>query len=71
MTTIEKIEQGMRLIVEGCKDVKHCNDCPFVKFCDVTPEHWFAEEDEIPDEDWGYNEDMGFDAYEGCYTWDC
>ena len=29
------------------------------------------EEDENPDEDWGYNEDMGFDPYLGCYTDDC
>lgn len=29
----------------------------------------FAPEDEP--EDWGYNEDEGFDPYEGCYTWDC
>jgi len=29
------------------------------------------EEDEDPDEDWGYNEDMGFDPYLGCYTDDC
>jgi len=24
-----------------------------------------------PYEDWGYNEDEGFDPYAGCYTWDC
>lgn len=23
------------------------------------------------DPDWGYNEDMGFDPYMGCYTDDC
>lgn len=23
------------------------------------------------DSDWGYNEDMGFDPYMGCYTDDC
>lgn len=23
------------------------------------------------DPDWGYNEDMGFDPYEGSYTYDC
>jgi len=22
-------------------------------------------------EDWGYNEDEGFDPYEGCYSYDC
>lgn len=29
------------------------------------------EEEEDFDEDWGYNEDMGFDPYLGCYTDDC
>lgn len=27
--------------------------------------------DEYEDDDWGYNEDEGFDPYEGCYTFDC
>ena len=26
---------------------------------------------EEPDCDWGYNEDMGYDPYLGCYTDDC
>ena len=34
------------------------------------------DDDSIPEEDyydydWGYNEDMGFDPYLGCYTDDC
>ena len=30
------------------------------------------EQDEFDDDvDWGYNEDEGFDPYEGCYSWDC
>ena len=29
------------------------------------------EEEEEPDLDWGYNEDMGYDPYMGCYTDDC
>ena len=28
-----------------------------------------AEPDDDPD--WGYNEDMGYDPYEGCYSFDC
>ena len=27
--------------------------------------------EEEPDSDWGFNEDEGFDPYEGCYTFDC
>ena len=27
--------------------------------------------EEEPDCDWGFNEDMGFDPYMGCYTDDC
>ena len=42
---------------------------------DVTDEDWEVPEDEDEDFDddldWGYNEDMGFDAYLGCYTDDC
>ncbi len=30
-----------------------------------------AEANDYPDPDWGYNEDMGFDPYMGCYTDDC
>ena len=29
------------------------------------------EKEPEPDEDWGYNEDEGFDPYLGCYTEDC
>ena len=28
-------------------------------------------DDGCPIEDWGYNEDEGFDPYMGEYTWDC
>ena len=28
-------------------------------------------DDGCPVEDWGYNEDEGFDPYMGEYTWDC
>ena len=42
----------------------------------ICPECWngmFGDEDEDEDwdEDWGYNEDEGFDPYEGCWTGDC
>ena len=30
-----------------------------------------GDEEEETDEDWGYNEDEGFDPYLGCYTDDC
>lgn len=29
------------------------------------------EDEEDYDEDWGFNEDEGFDPYEGCWTGDC
>ena len=31
----------------------------------------FEDEDPSEDNDWGYNEDMGFDPYLGCYTDEC
>ena len=42
----------------------------------ICPKCWDSmfgqsDEDEPEDEDWGYNEDMGFDPYMGCYTDDC
>lgn len=36
------------------------------------PEEDEDDDDEYPDyPDWGYDEDEGYDPYEGCYTWDC
>lgn len=40
----------------------------------ICPTCWnetFSGGEEEPDEDWGYNEDEGFDPYLGCYTDDC
>ena len=74
MTDYEKIDAGMRLMAEGCAEAKSCQYCPFRKFCDKQPTDWFSADDEnevVDDCDWGYNEDMGYDPYEGCYTWDC
>ena len=34
-------------------------------------EDWGDDEWEDEDVDWNYNEDEGFDPYEGCYTYDC
>lgn len=34
-------------------------------------EDWDEENEDFEDSDWDYNEDEGFDPYEGCYTWDC
>ena len=74
MTAFEKIETGMRLMAEGCEEAKSCSNCPYEKLCERMPSSWLDstfEDDEEVDYDWGYNEDMGYDPYEGCYTWDC
>lgn len=45
-----------------------------IMFLDTTEVLWDWEsycEEEAYDDDWDYNEDMGFDPYEGCYTFDC
>lgn len=34
-------------------------------------EIWVEDDDPDEDEDWEYNEDMGFDPYMGCYSDDC
>lgn len=44
-----------------------CPDCWDKMFWQEEDE----DSDENLDEDWGYNEDMGFDPYLGCYTDDC
>ena len=40
-----------------------------------TPEELYPDDPSVEEEmgwtDWGYNEDMGFDPYMGCYTDDC
>ena len=46
----EQIQEGMKLIKEGCEAnqwASHCNECPFFKFCDLMlkdvdliPEEW-------------------------------
>lgn len=41
---------------------------------ECTPDPNYEEsnfENENYDSDWGYNEDMGYDPYMGCYTDDC
>jgi len=39
--------------------------------CSSDDESTSEEDDSCPVEDWGYNEDEGFDPYLGEYTWDC
>ena len=36
-----------------------------------NPEDYSFEVLETDTTDWDYNEDCGFDPYEGCYTYDC
>ena len=42
-----------------------CSEC-WGKEDDVLEEDWWGD-----DPNWGYNEDMGYDPYMGCYTDDC
>lgn len=37
---------------------------------ECAPDPKISNEDDY-DPDWGYNEDMGFDPYMGCYSDDC
>lgn len=52
-------------------------DCEDWRFFWDSWDEWLqcdsVQEDEEEDtyEDWGYNEDEGFDPYAGMYTWDC
>lgn len=60
MGDFDTVEQAKRAIV----NVEYDDD--------EIPEDWdFEIEAEDYDDDWDYNEDEGFDPYEGCYTFDC
>ena len=39
--------------------------------CKPDAESGPTEVEDYDDYDWGYNEDMGYDPYQGCYTDDC
>ena len=80
MNSYEKMVEGMRLMHEACVAMGICYDCPFEQFClkpnnpsdwVITQEHLEQEDEDDYDCDWGYNEDMGFDPYMGCYSDDC
>lgn len=44
----EKIEEGMKLIKEGCAEGTKCYQCPFNEYCiileDNAPDNWETEE---------------------------
>ena len=42
--------------------------CPYDAEYSSTCDYYCSEPEP---EDWGYDEDMGFDPYMGCYTDDC
>lgn len=48
------------------------NACDLLEYYEDTgdevPEDWNEWRDNEPDD---IDDDMGFDPYEGCYTWDC
>ena len=50
-----------------------CNTIVLGIICDFDTGEVVAtiEHEQEPDNDWDYNEDMGFDPYMGCYTDDC
>lgn len=53
MTAQEKVINGLRLIKEGCKDIKRCTDCPFDAFGCIdlyTKPCFWGEEEEVEDE---------------------
>ena len=58
-------EFAMEHWVEGHGDI-----CTIVDNNTREPIITFEDEDN-DSEDWGYNEDMGFDPYLGCYTDEC
>lgn len=60
--TREEAERAIKLEIEHDKDYDPNTYVLVVHAYEV---------DEYEDDDWGYNEDEGFDPYEGGYTFDC
>lgn len=64
---LAKVANMVWVEVEGAADVAIMNlETNTFVFSVNSP----YEDDEV-DLDWGYNEDMGYDPYMGCYTDDC
>jgi len=65
--------------IEAAKEMAEAYEVEVVDIIDPNTAEVYAtvlnlpdeEEEEGDDFDWGYNEDAGFDPYEGCYTYDC
>ena len=67
---LAKIANMVWLEAEGAADVAVMDlETNTLVFSVNTPYEEVADAD--LDLDWGYNEDMGFDPYMGCYTDDC
>lgn len=48
MTNREKLIEAMKLLKEGCKNIRTCNsiDCPFYEYCDSPPCNWIIIEED-------------------------
>lgn len=78
--TLDSILEYVDMIFNDATPLFHGNGITLITVCDSTTGEIVAEcrpDDELDfdnpnyDPDWGYNEDMGFDPYLGCYSDDC
>lgn len=81
--TLGQAIQWAELVFEGHHELLRATAIKEIIICDAHTGEILAEctpdsdneesifENENYDPDWGYNEDMGFDPYMGCYTDDC
>lgn len=78
--TLDSMLEYVDMIFNDDTPLFHGNGIALIRVCDSTTGEIVAEcrpDDELDfdnpnyDPDWGYNEDMGFDPYLGCYTDDC
>lgn len=60
----DSFEEAETVLAEVGEDAWICND-------DDEGHGFGIEDDYDPSDDWGYNEDEGFDPYMGDYSWDC
>jgi hypothetical protein len=78
--SLDSILEYVNMISNDETPLFHGNGIALITVCDSTTAEIVAEcrpDDELDfdnpnyDPDWGYNDDMGFDPYLGCYTDDC
>ena len=69
LMTYDEMMKEARELYDLDDDTNACRwSMYYIDTGDEVPPDWFDHYDDEPDD---IDDDMGFDPYEGCYTWDC